>query len=292
MSKNRGFRIVEAFIKMLRPHQWYKNLLVIVPAFFSLSLFKLNLWPTLLATFTSACLVSGANYIINDIRDLERDKKHPSKRFRPLPSNLISVREAAILSILTTFAGFITAYYVNLNVLLLMILLFLNTQLYSFLLKNYAFIDVVDVSLNYVIRAAAGAYAISVPASSWLVVGIFSLALLLSFGKRVGELLELGDGAENHRTALKYYRRAQTRRGMLAASLLVVAVYIVYSLHIHGVKFILTIPLAIYLVAFYTNTVWKNVSVASNPSILFRYWGFASAFTVWLILAVVLLYLL
>ncbi|MEM2848752.1 MAG: UbiA prenyltransferase family protein, partial [Candidatus Bathyarchaeia archaeon] len=194
MSKNRNFRVVKAFIKMIRPYQWYKNLLVIVPAVFSLSLFKPSIWLILLVTFTSACLVSGANYIINDIKDLEKDKKHPSKRFRPLPSNLISVREATILSILTAFVGFIIAYYVNLNVLLLMILLFLNTQLYSFLLKNYALIDVVDVSLNYVIRAVAGAYAISVPATPWLMVGVFSLALLLSFGKRVGELLELGDG--------------------------------------------------------------------------------------------------
>lgn len=292
MSKNRNFRVVKAFIKMIRPYQWYKNLLVIVPAVFSLSLFKPSIWLILLVTFTSACLVSGANYIINDIKDLEKDKKHPSKRFRPLPSNLISVREATILSILTAFVGFIIAYYVNLNVLLLMILLFLNTQLYSFLLKNYALIDVVDVSLNYVIRAVAGAYAISVPATPWLMVGVFSLALLLSFGKRVGELLELGDGAETHRTALKYYKSVKIRHGLLAASLLVVAVYIVYSLHVHGVKFILTIPFAMYLVAFYTNIVWRDVSVAGNPSLLFRYFKFTLAFAVWLILVVALLYLL
>ncbi|MBS7611042.1 UbiA prenyltransferase family protein [Candidatus Bathyarchaeota archaeon] len=292
MSKNRCFRIVRAFIKMIRPHQWYKNLLVIVPAIFSLSLFKISIWPILLTTFTSACLVSGANYIINDIRDLERDRRHPSKRLRPLPSNLISIREATILSILTAFAGFSIAYHVSLNVLLLMILLFLNTQLYSFLLKSYALIDVTALSLNYVIRAVVGAYAISVPASPWLVVGIFSLALLLSFGKRVGELLELGGGAETHRTALKYYRKIQIKRELLAASLLTVIVYIVYSLHVHGVRLILTIPFAIYLVAFYTNIVWRDVAVASNPSMLFRYWKFTSAFTVWLILVVVFLYLL
>jgi len=283
---------VEAFIKLIRPHQWYKNLLIIVPAVFSLSLFRPDIWPILVSSFASACLVSGANYIINDIRDLERDKKHPGKRLRPLPSNLISVREAAILSILTAFAGFSIAYCVNLNVFLLMILLFLNTQLYSFLLKDYAPIDVASVSLNYVIRAVTGAYAISVPVSPWLVVGIFSLALLLSFGKRVGEIIELGDDAEAYRTALKYYRKMHTRYGLLAASILVIAVYTIYSLQVHGVKFILTIPFAAYLVVFYTNIVWRNTAVASNPGILFKHWKFTLAFTAWIILVLTLLYLL
>jgi 4-hydroxybenzoate polyprenyltransferase len=292
MTENRLLVTVGAFIKLIRPHQWYKNLLVIVPAIFSLSLFRVEIWPTLLASFTSACLVSGANYIINDIRDLEKDRRHPSKRLRPLPSNLITVREAAILSILIALAGFFIAYYVNLNVLLMMILLFLNTQLYSFLLKDYALIDIASVSLNYVIRAVAGAYAISVPASPWLVVGVFSLALLLSFGKRVGELLELGDDAENYRTSLKYYRRIYAKYGLSTTSILVIAVYTIYSLQVHGVKFILTIPFAAYLVASYTNIIWRNTAVANNPSILFKYWRFTLVFAIWIILVLALLYLL
>ncbi|MEM1558409.1 MAG: UbiA prenyltransferase family protein, partial [Thermoproteota archaeon] len=232
MSKNRRLKAFRAFITLTRPNQWYKNLLIIVPAVFSQSMFKLDLWPSLIASFASACLTSGANYILNDIRDLERDKKHPIKRLRPLPSNLISIRTAAILSILTASTGFTIAYCVNLNVLICMIMLFLNTQIYSFTLKDYALLDVADVSLNYVIRAIAGAYAISVPISPWLIVGIFSLALLLSFGKRVGEILELGDNAETHRKALKYYKKIQIRRGLFIVSFLVIVVYTIYSINV------------------------------------------------------------
>jgi len=292
MNGNKLLVTVRAFIKLIRPHHWYKNLLVIVPAIFSLSLFRLEIWPILLASFTSACLISGANYIINDIRDLEKDKRHPSKRLRPLPSNLISVRGAAILSTLIALAGFFIAYYVNLNVLLMMILLFLNTQLYSFLLKNYVLIDITSVSLNYVIRAVVGAYAISVPVSPWLVIGIFSLALLLSLGKRVGELLELGDYAENYRTSLKYYGRMHAKYGLSATSILVIAIYTIYSLQVHGIKFILTIPFAVYLIVSYTSTIWRNTAVASNPSILFKYWKFTLVFAIWIILVLALLYLL
>lgn len=292
MSKSRSLKALIAFVKLIRPNHWYKNLLVILPAVFSLSLFKQYLWFNLLATFTSACLVSSSNYILNDIRDLERDRKHPVKRLRPLPSNLISVRCALLLSILMASTGFAIAYYVNLNVLSFMILLFLNTQLYSFILKDYAFIDVATVSLNYVIRAVAGAYAISVPASPWLIIGIFSLALMLSFGKRVGELLELGDKAETHRKVLRYYGKIQTRLGLLMASLLVIVVYTIYSLHVHGVKFAPTLPLAIYLVLFYNDIVWKDTVVTNNPSLLFKYWKFTLAFIIWLISVFILLYLL
>ncbi|MEM2240170.1 MAG: UbiA family prenyltransferase [Candidatus Bathyarchaeia archaeon] len=292
MSKNRRLKAFRAFITLTRPNQWYKNLLIIVPAVFSQSMFKLDLWPSLIASFASACLTSGANYILNDIRDLERDKKHPIKRLRPLPSNLISIRTAAILSILTASTGFTIAYCVNLNVLICMIMLFLNTQIYSFILKDYALLDVADVSLNYVIRAIAGAYAISVPISPWLIVGIFSLALLLSFGKRVGEILELGDNAETHRKALKYYKKIQIRRGLFIVSFLVIVVYTIYSINVHGIGFALTIPLITYLVAFYTNTVWRNTAVANNPSELFKQWKFTSVFVIWLISVFTLLYLL
>jgi len=281
-----------ALIRLIRPQQWYKNLLVFIPAVYALSLFEYRLWPTMLLSFISACLVSGANYILNDIHDLERDKRHPSKRFRPLPSGLVSPMEALAFCFFVLSAGFLSAYLVNQGFFLTITTFFLVTQLYTFVLKRYPFVDIVTISFNYVIRAVAGAYAIEVPASPWLIVGIFFLALLLSTGKRAGELMELKEEAMEHREVLRFYTEEWVSQGLTMASTLVILTYAIYCIEVHGSRLLPTLPLAVYLIMRYNHLVRSSPDMASNPHRLFSDKGFFSSFALWLILTVLLLYLI
>jgi len=281
-----------ALVRLIRPQQWYKNLLVFIPAVYAFLLFEYRLWSTMLLSFTSACLVSGANYILNDIRDLEKDRLHPSKRFRPIASGIVSPAEALVFCLFVLFAGLISAYTVNQGFFLTMIIFFLITQLYTFILKRYPFVDVVTISVNYVVRAVAGAYAIEVPASPWLIVGIFFLALLLSIGKRAGELRELKGEAAKHRETLRFYTEEWISQGLTTASTLVILTYAIYCIEVHGNRLLPTLPLAVYLIMRYNHLIRSDIEAASNPHKLFRDKGFSTSFILWLILTVLLLYLI
>lgn len=280
-----------ALVRLIRPQQWYKNLLVLIPAVYARMLFAYRLWPTMLLSFFSACLVSGANYILNDIHDLDRDKLHPRKRLRPLPSGLVSPMEALAFCLSILSLGFLSAYLVNREFLSAMVAFFLATQLYTFIVKHYPFADIVSLSINYVIRAVAGAYAIKVPASPWLIVGIFFLALLLSIGKRAGELRELKEEAVKHRDALRFYTEEWLSQGLTTTSTLVILTYAIYCIEVHGNTLLPTLPLAVYLVMRYNHLVRSQVDVANNPHKLFRDVGFSASFMAWLTLTVLLLYL-
>lgn len=281
-----------AFIRLIRPQQWYKNLLVLIPALYAHALFEYRLWPTMLLSFASACLVSGANYVLNDIHDLDRDRLHPSKRLRPLPSGLVSRTEALVFCLSVLSLGLISACSVNREFLSAMAAFFLATQLYTFLLKQYPFADVVTLSVNYVIRAVAGAYAIEVPVSPWLIAGVFFLALLLSIGKRAGELRELKDGAEKHRSVLRFYTEEWLSQGLTTASTLVILTYVIYCIEVHGIRLLPTLPLAVYLVMRYNYLVRSYADVASNPHRLFRDRGFSVSSAAWFILTALLLYVI
>jgi 4-hydroxybenzoate polyprenyltransferase len=252
-------------VSLIRPYQWYKNLLIFVPLIFSLRLFEWKSWPPAFSAFVSACLVSSAGYIINDVHDLEKDKIHPTKRFRPLPSGEISVRIALLVFVAMAFVGFLLAYLVNFELFSMMAILFACSLLYTFLLKNYVVVDVLAISINYVIRTIAGAYAIAVHISPWLIIGIFFLALLLALGKRVGELAELRELAVTHRSTLNEYDMAWMNQWQSIASALVILTYALYCVEVHGLKLLPTVPIAVYGVMRYSLVTKRRPDMASHP---------------------------
>lgn len=189
----------------LRPHQWAKNLVVLAPLIFARLLFELPSVIAAVEAFVLFCLLSGAVYLVNDLVDLEHDRLHPVKRQRPLAAGRLSsglVRGTAALLMLVGLAGsFALGAPFGMTALLYVVLMIC----YSLFLKNIVILDALTLSFGFVLRAIAGAVAIGVAFSNWLLVCTMLLALFLSLTKRRHELTLLAGGAVEHRRILGEY---------------------------------------------------------------------------------------
>ncbi len=193
-----------AFVS-LRPHQWTKNLLVFAALAFSKHLFEAEPLLRTLVAFAVFCGLSGAVYLVNDVADLERDRLHPRKKLRPLASGQIGVRPALATASLLAALGLAASAFLGGPFLVCAAAYLVLNLAYSFRLKNAVILDVLAISLGFVLRAVAGAVAISVRISDWLLVCTFLLALFLALSKRRHELVFLSDGARDHRAILAEY---------------------------------------------------------------------------------------
>jgi len=190
----------------LRPQQWTKNLLIFAPLLFSKKLFIYT--ETLHTVFACAifCLISGSVYLLNDLIDLENDKRHPLKCKRPLASGALTPRAASIACVLLLCACALASYSLLNTAFLITAGAYLALQiLYSTMLKHVVIIDVFCVAAGFVIRVIAGAEAIGVSFSTWLLFCTLLLALFLALSKRRHELELLEGDAVHHRKILYEY---------------------------------------------------------------------------------------
>jgi len=283
---------LSSLFQLLRPQQWYKNLLVFAGAVFALRLLDFVLWPSMLLGFLILCLISGANYIVNDIIDIKRDRLHPEKKNRPLASRAVSVNKAVAFSVFAAALSFYGALQLGLGFFLTTLALFLTNLLYTFILKNVVFVDVLTISVDYVWRALAGCYLISVGASSWLVICVFLLALLLALGKRKAEIETLEE-ASRHTDALKFYSPGILNQLVSMTSAALLISYTLYSSMSetgHG-RLLWTLPIATYTILRYNYLLDSNKSMAENPEKIFRDAPMMIAFIVWITMTVALLYI-
>lgn len=223
--------MVRGVFSTLRPHQWIKNLFVLAPLFFS----KTFLIPAKLIEGLSAallfCLAAGTVYLFNDILDIEKDRRHPVKKNRPIPSGELPINVAWVSAfvvggiaiggsfLLGTWTGAVVTGYLVMNLA------------YSTRLKNVAFLDVSIIATGFVLRVLAGAFAIDVFISEWLIACTFFLALYLGLGKRDHELrLYLSGEVEKSRKVLEQYRAEHLDFGVLFVAGLTIAVYTIYTL--------------------------------------------------------------
>ena len=196
---------LRAFVAALRPHQWTKNLLIFAPLALSKHLFEADAFFRSVSAFALFCGLSGTAYLINDLTDLDRDRLHPRKRLRPLASGALSKRAAQTAAALLGLACLGLSFQLGRGFLAAAAAYVLLNLAYSFWLKSVVILDVIAISLGFVLRAVAGALAISVPFSDWLLVCTLLLALFLALAKRRHELVSMTDGAVDHREILAEY---------------------------------------------------------------------------------------
>lgn len=177
------------FLRLIRVHQWIKNVFVFVPLLFSLHLFDKDYFETTLLAFLVFCLASSAIYVINDLVDIESDRAHPVKKDRPLPSGAISQTAAMITASLLLVLVFWMMMYFNVEFILLVVAFVVLNVLYSFWLKNLVLLDVFSIAAGFSIRVLAGAFVIQVPISSWLLLTTMFISLFLGVMKRRSELV-------------------------------------------------------------------------------------------------------
>ena len=158
-----------------------------------------------LLAFAIFCGLSGAVYLVNDLADLERDRLHPRKRLRPLASGALSPGAARVAAALIGSVSLGGACFLGVPFAAVAVIYLLLNLAYSFLLKNLVIVDVISISLGFVLRAVAGALAIDVPFSDWLLVCTIFLALFLALAKRRHEITSLNEGAADHRRSLAEY---------------------------------------------------------------------------------------
>jgi len=185
--------VAVAAVKALRPKQWVKNVLLLAALVFSQSFLNLQAWIEVGIGIASFSLMASCGYLLNDARDIDADRKHPRKRHRPIASGALPLPLAWVEMVVVFVLGLALAWWLSPAFFVVVVLYFITTVSYSMFFKHIVILDVMMLAACYLWRAAAGAVAINVEISAWLLTCTAFLALFLGFNKRRGELMELGD---------------------------------------------------------------------------------------------------
>lgn len=220
---------IKAIIEVCRPHQYLKNGLVWLPLFFDHKLLDPTAFWSTLAPFCLFCLCASAVYVFNDIRDVDQDREHPVKRFRPIASHALSIAEAwVILGVLVLAAAIFGAIFLS-NTLLVILGVYLGLNLaYSIVLKHVAIVDVVCIAIGMELRVFAGGVAANVSISHWIIIMTFLLALFLALAKRRDDLL-LAEKGYNTRISLDGYTMEFVSLSMSIMASVTIVAYILYT---------------------------------------------------------------
>ncbi len=234
----------------MRPRQWTKNLLVLAGLVFAAKLGDAHRWLEAVAAFGSFCAASSAAYLVNDLADIAADRRHPVKRRRPIASGALPVGRARVLALGLAAVSLGIAAVLG-GWTLACVGCFLGLQLaYSLRLKHVVLVDVAAIAILFVVRAAAGAVAVDVRISPWLLVCTALLAFFLALGKRRSELAASG-GAAGRPVLARYSLRGLDRLVAIVA-LVTVGVYASYALTArHGSGLGVTIPFVVFGLARY-----------------------------------------
>lgn len=227
-----------ALLRTLRPHQWVKNVFVAAPVVFARKLEDpAYLWREAVAV-VAFCLLSGAVYAFNDVLDVEADRLHPTKKLRPIASGALSERAALIASAVLAIVSLAACFAIHWQLAVCAALYGGLNVAYSVKLKHIAFVDVGLIAVFFLLRVLAGAEAIAVPASMWLLACSGLLALLLALGKRAHELAwadRSGKATTATRAALAGYQLSHVKWAMFGLAIITPLAYVAYTFDAHTV---------------------------------------------------------
>lgn len=238
-------------LKSMRPKQWLKNIFVFAALVFDRQLFSLRpFWSTLLA-MVLFCLVSSLGYLINDLFDIEADRKHPKKKHRPLASGKLSQQNAIIAAVILAVIVFPTSFLINFAFGLILSAYFFLMLAYSLILKRIPLLDVMIIAAGFVLRVAAGVVIINIKLfSPWLFVATTFLALFIAIGKRRAEMALLQEDAGEHRQVLQGYTKEFLDQLLTIVVSVTMMTYCLYTfsspIAANNHSMMLTIPFVIY----------------------------------------------
>lgn len=219
-----------AYLKLLRPKDWAKNLFLFIPLFFSGSLFNWGIYPKLFLGFIAFCLIASSIYIINDYRDIEDDKKHPEKCKRPLASGAVPKKAALLICILLILSGFAISYFIRDKFLFVLSIYFLLNVAYSFGLKNIPILDIIILAIGFVLRIKGGAVIAYLGVSEWLTIMVFLLAIFMAIGKRRDDVLIKLTSGTDMRKAVKGYNLEFLNVLLALVCAVIVVAYFMYTM--------------------------------------------------------------
>jgi 4-hydroxybenzoate polyprenyltransferase len=279
----------------LRPAQWAKNLFVLAPLVFGGLLLDHGAVLRGLLALTAFCCAASAVYLVNDLRDREEDRRHPLKRLRPLAAGTLLVPLAVVALCVLAAAALFIAWRLGAGFTAILFAYLALNLLYTFWFKHLVILDVMSISLGFVLRIEAGAQAMGVEVSRWLFLCTIFLALFLAFSKRRHELTLLAGAASEQRRVLDHYSPAfldQMINVVTASSVLAYALYAVAPETVekyHTQNLIFTIPLVLYGIFRYLYLMYQRAgernpteAILRDPPFLINMllWGLA---VVWIV---------
>ncbi len=286
---------------LLRPWQWSKNGILFAGLVFSVHLLDPAFALRAVAGFVGFCLASSAVYVLNDLCDVERDRRHPTKRNRPIASGRVRPRSALAIFAVLLVVSMALGLRLGASFIGVLGLFYLVNVSYSFWFKNVVILDVLLIAISFVIRAIGGVMALrpldpAIEISPWLLLCTLFLALFLGLGKRRHELALLEADASGHRATLREYSKGfldQLITVVTAGTLLAYAIYTIAPGTVskfHTPSLVYTIPFVVYGVFRYLYLIWEREQ-GGNPSRTF-YRDLPILLTTlgWLVTVVVVIY--
>ena len=281
--------MLKRLIISMRPAQWYKNLILFVGIVFSMNLLNTEMWFTIILAFLIFCALSGSEYIINDIMDLKKDRVHPAKRNRPIASGELNITHAASFAILLISCACIGSWLINPQFLAISVAFVLLITSYSLFFKHIIIVDLLVISIGFVIRAVAGCLVIGVFISPWLIICTFLLALFMALGKRRHELTLLGDEAKDHRGIFEECSVGMLDQMINTTAGALITSYSMYTFLANTYYMMFTIPFVVYGTFRYMFLVHVR-NEGGNPATLFRDRGMLLCMVLWGVSVVCVLY--
>jgi len=220
------------YVALLRPHQWVKNVVVFAGPAAGLRLFSPTYFGQALLAFAAFCLAASATYALNDVVDRDADAAHPTKRLRPVARGAIHPVTALVIAGCLIIGGTLLTFLLNRAVTTILVAYFVLTLAYSLVLKQRVIMDVIVIATGFVLRAWAGAAAVGVLASEWLVACMFTLCLFMGFGKRRCELVMIGNEADarQHRATLVRYTPDLLNHLITVSAGIAVVTFLLYTM--------------------------------------------------------------
>jgi 4-hydroxybenzoate polyprenyltransferase len=265
-----------ALLQALRAQQWIKNLFIFAPLLFSENLTNKPLLLLTVRAFVAFCLISSAQYVFNDIKDLEEDRSHPVKCRRPLASGRMTIGAAIALLVGMGAGGMLVAATINLPFFLIAAGYFVLQVLYTVWLKHIVILDVFIIAAGFLIRVVAGGLAIGVEVSSWLLICTILLSLFLALGKRRYELTLLQEDAANHRPILKEYNTYLLDQMISVVTASTFVAYCLYTISAETVEkfgtknLIFTVPFVLYGIFRYLYLIHQKAEGGTPEALVIR----------------------
>jgi 4-hydroxybenzoate polyprenyltransferase len=289
------------YVNSVRPLQWSKNFVVLAPLIFSRNLFRLEMAARSLEAFGIFCMLSASIYIFNDLLDYERDRIHPVKSRRPIASGQVSRKGALLFGVVLGAAGLLLASFLGWGFFRAGLVYYSLMLVYSLGLKNAVVLDVLIISIGFVLRAIAGVEALKhieagIVISPWLLVCTLFLALFLGFNKRRHEITLLSEEAAKHRKSLDDYSVEFLDAVIAVVTAATVIAYSIYTIwpatvaKFNTAGLIYTVPFVVYGLFRYMYLVIVRDKGGSPSEILASDTPLVIDIFMWLVVAGLVLY--
>jgi 4-hydroxybenzoate polyprenyltransferase len=283
-------------LRLVRPSQWTKNLVVFAAPVFANRIFELPVLIRSLMAFVTFCLASSVVYILNDWRDREADRLHPAKKNRPLASGVVSPSQAFAIAVLLMAVVVLLVALLRRRFFILVLAYFVMNLGYSFYFKKMVILDILLISIGFILRAISGGIAIDVEISSWLLLCTFFLSLFLILSKRRNEIVSLGDQAVPHRKILADYSVNLLDQMIAIVTGLTIIAYSLYTLspttvqHFGTENLVYTVPFVVYGLFKYLHIVYKKDLGGKPEEILLRDRYIQFSILGWIVCVIIIIY--